>query len=456
MIKRKNEQRIKEFFEGDHRALLVEGARQTGKTFTIREIGKNCFEQFVEINFYEQPDASALFSSAKSAEDLLLRISSLTKKKLVPGKTLIFFDEVQECKEIVTAIKFLVDEGSYRYVLSGSLLGVALKDIRSIPVGYMSVIDMYPLDLEEFALAVGVSDDIIQYIEKCYDDKTQVDTFVHSKMLELVQLYLIIGGMPAAVQKYVDTNNLRSVAMVQRDIIRLYRADISKYDFDHKLQIEEIFNLIPSELNAKNKRFILKNLNENKRFNALENSFVWLKDAGVAIPTYNIEEPRVPLLLNKQHNLFKMFLADVGLLACMYAGDIQKLLLQNITNINYGGIYENFVAQELCAHGFSQDGNNLYYFNSKKQGELDFVIECKGNVMPIEVKSGKDYHRHNALSNVMTSDEYVIPEAIVFCQGNVEKQDKTTYLPIYMTMFLKKQQLEDTIYKFNLSGLTGK
>jgi len=222
------------------------------------------------------------------------------------------------------------------------------------------------------------------------------------------------------------------------------------------LQIEEIFNLIPSELNAKNKRFILKNLNENKRFNALENSFVWLKDAGVAIPTYNIEEPRVPLLLNKQHNLFKMFLADVGLLACMYAGDIQKLLLQNITNINYGGIYENFVAQELCAHGFSQDGNNLYYFNSKKQGELDFVIECKGNVMPIEVKSGKDYHRHNALSNVMTSNEYVIPEAIVFCQGNVEKQDKTTYLPIYMTMFLKKQQLEDTIYKFNLNGLTGK
>jgi len=227
MIKRKNEQRIKEFFEGDHRALLVEGARQTGKTFTIREVGKNCFEQFVEINFYEQPDARALFSSAKSAEDLLLRISSLTKKKLVPGKTLIFFDEVQECKEIVTAIKFLVDEGSYRYVLSGSLLGVALKDIRSIPVGYMSVIDMYPLDLEEFALAVGVSDDIIQYIEKCYDDKTQVDTFVHSKMLELVQLYLIIGGMPAVVQKYVDTNNLRSVAMVQRDIIRLYRADIN-------------------------------------------------------------------------------------------------------------------------------------------------------------------------------------------------------------------------------------
>lgn len=453
MIKRKNEQVIRDFFLNDSRALLVEGARQTGKTFTIRQVGKECFEQFVEINFYEQSDAVAIVNESKSAKDLLMRLSVLTKKSLIPGKTLIFFDEVQECKEILTAIKFLVDEGSFRYVMSGSLLGVEMKDIKSVPVGYMSIVDMYPLDLEEFAEAIGISRDVLDGIRLCYDNVIPVDGFIHSKMLELVRLYLIIGGMPAAVQKYKDTNNLRSVAVVQQDILRLNRRDISKYETNRKLQIEEIYNLIPSELNAKNKRFILKDLNEKARFSIYEDSFVWLTNAGVAIPTFNIEEPRIPLLLSKLRNLFKLFMADVGLLTCMYAGDIYRQLLQDKVNINYGGIFENLVAQELYAHGFGGDGHQLYYFNSKKQGELDFVVELDGNVCPIEVKSGKDYHRHNALSGVMGSKEYDIPKAIVLCQGNVETDGNTIYLPIYMIMFIQKKQNEDTIVTFDLSGL---
>lgn len=451
MIERKVNEAIRDFFKNEKRALLVTGARQVGKTFSIRKIGKECFEQVVEVNFIEQPNAISLFSGAKDAKDLLLRLSAFTRRQLIPGKTLIFFDEVQECKDIVTAIKFLVDEGNFRYVMSGSLLGVELKDIRSVPVGYMGELEMYPLDLQEFATALGVSNDVINHLRECFEQQKAVDEFIHQRMLELVRLYLIVGGMPAAVQRYLDTNNLRRVLNEQRDIIRTYKRDITKYDPKHKLQIEEIYDLIPSELNAKNKRFILKELNEKARFSRYESGFLWLKDAGVALPTYNVEEPKVPLLLNKQRNLFKLFLNDVGLLAAMYGGNIQVRLLEKDTNINFGAVFENLVAQELYAHGFAMN-HDLFYFNSKKQGELDFVVEKDGEFLPIEVKSGKDYERHRALCNVMENEEYAIPHAIVLCLDNVQVNGKVVYLPIYMQMFMHQSKVEDVIYRFQPIG----
>lgn len=451
MLYRKNEDKIRAFLTGkSNMALLVTGARQTGKTFSIRKVGKECFRNFVEINFINQPEMLDIFSGFKSAADILLKLSALFGNKLVKGKTLIFFDEVQECKEIVTAIKFLVDEGSYKYVLSGSLLGVELKDIKSVPVGYMSIMNMYPLDFEEFALAIGVGKDVISSLRDCFLQKTMVDDFIHGRMMELVKLYLIIGGMPAVVQKYLDTKKLNIVSDYQNNIINLYKKDISRYDPGHKLLLDEIFNLIPSELNAKNKRFVLKNLNENRHFIRHENSFLWLKDAGVALPVYNVEEPRLPLLLSKQRNLFKLFLNDVGLLACQYARDFQIRILSDDLNVNFGSVFENFVAQELNAHGFEY----LFYFNSKRQGELDFVIDYKNSVLPLEVKSGKDYRRHNALSNVLSTDEYKIDNAIVFCTDNVSVDGKITYLPVYMTMFLEKDTSGvDMVYQFDLTGL---
>jgi predicted AAA+ superfamily ATPase len=451
MLYRKNEDKIRAFLTGkSNMALLVTGARQTGKTFSIRKVGKECFRNFVEINFINQPEMLDIFSGFKSAADILLKLSALFGDKLVKGKTLIFFDEVQECKEIVTAIKFLVDEGSYKYVLSGSLLGVELKDIKSVPVGYMSIMNMCPLDFEEFALAIGVGKDVILSLRDCFLRKTMVDDFIHGRMMELVKLYLIIGGMPAVVQKYLDTKKLNVVSDYQNNIINLYKKDISRYDPGHKLLLDEIFNLIPSELNAKNKRFVLKNLNENRHFIRHENSFLWLKDAGVALPVYNVEEPRLPLLLSKQRNLFKLFLNDVGLLACQYARDFQIRILSDDLNVNFGSVFENFVAQELNAHGFEY----LFYFNSKRQGELDFVIEYKNSVLPLEVKSGKDYRRHNALSNVLSTDEYQIDNAIVFCTDNVSIDGKITYLPVYMTMFLEKDPSGvDMVYQFDLTGL---
>ncbi|MBR6464231.1 MAG: ATP-binding protein [Verrucomicrobia bacterium] len=449
MIKRKIEDRIRNFYQKDKKALLITGARQVGKTYIIREFGKTAFESFVEINFLENRTAQTLFENAKSSAEILLRISALTDQRLIPGKTLVFFDEVQECKELVTAIKFLVDEGSYRYILSGSLLGVDLKDIRSAPVGYMDIFEMYPLDFEEFALANGVSDRVIHSLRIAYENRTPVDALVHERMMDLFRLYLIVGGMPSVVARYLETNNLQEVVQEQRAILALYRQDIAKYDPKNKLYLEDIFAQIPSELNAKNKRFILKNLNENFKFSRYQNSFIWLKNAGVALPTFCVTEPTVPLMLNKSANLFKLFLSDVGLLAAMYMDGIQLKLLNREKGINFGSIYENAAAQELKAHGF-----DLYYFNSKKQGELDFIVEISGDVLPIEMKSGKDYARHAALDNVMGNLDYAIPVAYVFQNDNVKMEGKVVYLPVYMLMFLQKEANDmPQIYKVNLDGL---
>lgn len=452
MIQRKSDKFIREFLLHDKRALLVTGARQVGKTFSIRKVGKECFENLIEINFVENPDAIELFENGQGAKDLLMRLSAFVRKPLIPGKTLIFFDEVQKCKEIITAIKFLVDEGSYRYVMSGSLLGVELEDLRSVPVGYMDEVEMYPIDITEFLTAIGIGAHVIEHLYECFEERRPVDDFIHQRVLEAIRLYLIVGGMPAAVQKYLDTNNLRDVYREQRGIIRTYKKDITQYNKEHKLEIEEIYDLIPSELNAKNKRFILKKLNEKARFSKYEDSFLWLKNAGVAIPTYNVEEPQLPLLLNKQRNLFKLFANDVGLLAAMYGGNIQTRLLGKNPNINFGAIFENLVVQELYAHGFSVE-HSLFYFNSKKQGELDFVVEYDNQVLPIEVKSGKDYDRHNALSNVMENPDYAIPKAYVFCQENLHTKQNVIYFPIYMIAFFEQMKVEDATFKFDLTGL---
>ncbi|MBR6080462.1 MAG: ATP-binding protein [Treponema sp.] len=440
---------LEQFYsENPKEALLVTGARQIGKSFAIREFGKSHFENFIEINFIEMPQAIEVFNNAKDARDILLRISVLKNQPMQKGKTLIFFDEVQKVPEIVTAIKFLVEEGSYRYALSGSLLGIELKGLRSVPVGFMTIKEMYPLDLEEFFIACGVQPQVFDALKKSFEQKLPVDSFVHEKMMQLFRLYMITGGMPSVVQTYIDTNNIQNVLAVQKSILQMYRKDISQYDPQNKLYIEDIFDLIPEELNSQNKRFILKRLNENLKFSRYEDSFIWLREAGVALPTYNIESPTLPLELAKQRNLFKLFSNDVGLLASQFAQGIQLKILNNENGINFGAIFENTVAQELKAHGFK-----LFYFNSKKQGELDFVIKLDDEIVPIEVKSGKDYERHNALKNVLANPDYDIKKAYVLCNENLKVSGKITYLPIYMTMFIQNSVLPDFVYKIDLKGM---
>ena len=447
MLKRKIDSYIRNYYATTRNALLITGARQIGKTFSIREFGKS-FKSFIEINFVDNPEVADAFKGAKSSTDILLRLSAITTIPLIKGETLIFFDEVQKCPDIVTAIKFLVDEGSYRYILSGSLLGVELKDLRSEPVGYMGIKDMYPLDFEEFISCVGINERIITSLRNAWINCAPVDEFIHTKIMELFRLYLVVGGMPAVVSKYIESNNLQEVMTLQQDIVRLYKRDIAQYDPDNKLYIEEIFNLIPPELNAKNKRFILKRLNENAKFDRYQNSFLWLKNAGVALSVYNVEEPKMPLLLARSRNLFKLFQNDVGLLAAQYAEGIQLRIIKGDKDINFGSIYENAVAQELVAHDLVP-----YYYNNKKRGELDFVIELEGKILPIEVKSGKDYDVHRALSNIMDCDEYDLPEAVVFNNNNMRVDGNIIYAPIYMVMFLEKNNVAPTYYRVDLSGL---
>lgn len=454
MLSRKLDNIIERHYANNKSALLLKGARQVGKTSAIRKYATEQKMNLIEINFYEDDSACNIFKGSQNAKDVLLRISAHTKKKTSLPNTMIFFDEVQKCPEVITWIKFLVDEGSCKYALSGSLLGVELKGVESVPVGYMSVKEVFPLDIEEFSRCLGLSDEVLTSVAEAFEKRTPVDDIVHASLIKMVYLYLVVGGMPAAVQAYVDTNDLNVVEEKQKEILDLYKWDISQYDPDKKLEINEIFNLIPSELDAKNKRFILKNLNEHARFSRYENSFLWLKNAGVAIPTLNIQEPTFSFKLNELRNLFKLFQNDVGLLTSQYASGIQLQLLQGEVKQNYGAIYENLVAQELYCHGFGGDEHELHYFNSKKQGELDFVIAQNGKVIPIEVKSGKDYERHNALSNVLANDDYNIDFAYVLTNDNLHIEGKRIYMPIYMLMFIKKSPAPaNQIFKFDLHNL---
>lgn len=448
MFERKIKGTINNWIENGKDAFLLRGIRQVGKTYIIRECLKESSYPFVELNFIEHPEFIELLNNSINTNDFIMRLSLTTNEKLEPYKTIFFLDEVQECKDIITKIKFLVEDGRYKFILSGSLLGVEINDLRSAPVGYMSVHDMYPLCFEEFSKALGIKQDIIDLLKDCFDNRKAVDEFVHRKMMDLFYLYLIIGGMPEAVATYIDANDLSMVSTVHKKILDLYRIDFTKYENNYKLKIREIFDSMPGQLNQMNKRFKFSNISKNVSFDRLENSFLWLKDAGVAIPVYNVSEPTVPLIISENRSLFKLFYGDVGLLTSNYSNDVKIAILNKNPNINNGALFENVCAQELLCKNFK-----LYYFNSKKQGELDFVVEYKGKVLPIEIKSGKSYKKHSALNNILSNDDYMIDEAFIFCDNNVEVEDNRIYLPIYMMMFLDNRSSEKLIYKIDLGGL---
>lgn len=448
MIIRQAKKMVTDWVSSGKDALLLTGARQIGKTYLIRQCLQESNISYVEFNFIERPELIELFSGARDTKELLMRLSLVSDKSLEKGNTIIFLDEVQEYKDIVTKIKFLVEDGSYRYIMSGSLLGVELRDLRSAPVGYLRICDMYPLSFMEFAQAVGIHQDTFDALKRSFQKRQPVDEFVHKKMLDVFYLYLIVGGMPEAVDTYIKTNDLAEVAQIHEKISRLYKTDFSKYEEKYKLKLREIYDAMPGQLDQKTKRFQFTQIGKGLSYDRTENDFLWLKDAGVAIPVYNVSEPKVPLIISENRNLFKLFFSDVGLLTSHYSNEVKIALLNKEKDINNGALFENVVAQELLSKG-----HKLYYFNSKKQGELDFVLELSGKVVPLEIKSGKDYKRHSALNNVLSNTEYGIEEAYVFSEGNVEVVEKRIYMPIYMIMFLEDCPLENTVYKLDLKGL---
>lgn len=412
-------------------ALLVTGARQTGKTYLIREFAKQHWDNVIEINFYENAEAARAVSTATSSRELFMRLSAFSDVPLIPGKTVIFLDEIQECKEAITAIKFLMERGDLDYILSGSMLGVELKGIKSAPVGYLSTVTMFPLDFEEFCWAHGLAPSILEEVRHRFDVCEPIDEFIHGRLTGLFHRYLICGGMPDPVQAFAASDNVGQARALQNAIIDMYRYDISKYAGSQARVVRRIFDLMPSEICRQDKRFIVRDVEGDSHFNRYDNDFMWLSDANVALPTYSVAEPRYPLKIGLEASKFKLFSSDVGLLTCQCGLDVVRDLVADRPDINFGALYENAVAQELACHGF-----DLLYFKNRTVGELDFVIQSRGRVIPIEVKSGKDYARHSALSKAIATKNYGIERAIVLHEGNVEKKGVIEYLPAYMAMCL--------------------
>ena len=438
MLKRKIEKDIEKWLDNSEKALLVYGVRQAGKTFIIRECLKRNECEYIEFNLINQPELVEILRDSTGIDDLILKLSLYSEKKIIPGKTIFFFDEIQRYKEIVTKIKFLVEDKRYRYILSGSLLGVEIINLKSAPVGYLQTLNMYPMDFEEFLQIFNVDENIINNLRNCFLTKTKVDEIIHNKIMEMFNLYLIIGGMPAAVERYRNTENIDEVMEEHRAIIEQYKLDFTQYEEENrKLIITHIYELIPAELNEKNKRFMIADINKSLRYERISDSFFWLWKSGVTLVVFNTTEPTIPLMLNEKSALFKLFISDVGLLTTIYGKSCKLKIVNKESDINKGAVFENIVAQELYAHGYP-----LYYYNSKKFGEIDFIVEQNGKSLPIEVKSGKAYNKHSALNNLLDVKEYGIEGAFIFTNDNVKIEGKFNYLPIYMVMFLKDEPME--------------
>ena len=400
---------IEEWLKRSDKALLVTGARQIGKTWLIREeIAKSGYCKF-EVNFIDQPDLVDYLNVKMSANEFLVKLKMIMPEDCKPQETVVFFDEIQKCPEIVTKIKFLVEEGSFKYEMSGSLLGVELKGITSVPVGYLTVLRMYPMDFEEFMIANNVSKTTLEMLKAKFETCQPVDEFIHQKLLSLFFIYLIVGGMPDAVKIYIATKDIREVDKVQRDIVALYKE---------------------------------------VKFDRYENSFLWLKDAGVALPVYNVEAPIIPLKASKSSNVFQLFSNDTGLLTSAYPAETKLELINKNSEVNNGAHFENAVAQQLTANGLEP-----YFCKKKNIGELDVLVEMDGKVVPIEVKSGKAYKAHKSLDNFMKISDYHIEKAYVLSVANMEQEGSVVYLPIYMCYLLKERKIGKLIVDLDMEGL---
>ena len=440
---------IEEWLKRSDKALLVTGARQIGKTWLIREeIAKSGYCKF-EVNFIDQPDLVDYLNVKMSANEFLVKLKMIMPEDCKPQETVVFFDEIQKCPEIVTKIKFLVEEGSFKYVMSGSLLGVELKGITSVPVGYLTVLRMYPMDFEEFMIANNVSKKTLEMLKAKFETCQPVDEFIHQKLLSLFFIYLIVGGMPDAVKIYIATKDIREVDKVQRDIVALYKEDFSQYESeDKKLKLISIYDIIPAELNKQNKKFVFTMLNKELKFDRYENSFLWLKDARVALPVYNVEAPVIPLKASKSSNVFRLFSNDTGLLTSAYPAETKLELINKNSEVNNGAHFENAVAQQLTANGLEP-----YFCKKKNIGELDVLVEMDGKVVPIEVKSGKAYKAHKSLDNFMKISDYHIEKAYVLSVANMEQEGSVVYLPIYMCYLLKERKIGKLIVDLDMEGL---
>jgi hypothetical protein len=381
-----------------------------------------------------------LFENARTVNDFYMALSMDYGDKMVDRKsTLIFIDEIQAYDHLLTLLKFLVADNRYTFIASGSMLGIALKNTSSIPIGSIRIEHMYPMDFEEFIIANGVGDFAIQTMRKSFEEEQQLNDATHRRMLDLFRKYLLVGGLPAAVDEFVNSHNIHNIRNIQKQIGEMYAVDASKYEeaANNRLKIRRILELVPSNLENKKKRIIFKDI-ENiswKRADNYVEEFEYLIASGVALEVKAISQPTYPLIQNSGKNLLKLYLNDVGILSGIYYQDNITAITNDVKSVNLGAVYETVVAQELKAHGF-----NLYYYDNKRNGEVDYLIDDVDNlsVTPLEIKSGKDYTIHSALDKFLSITDYGIKKAYVLSnEQRVYTEKGITYLPIYYIMFFK-------------------
>ena len=452
MLYRKIASKIESFLKSEKkRMLVVSGARQVGKSYIIREVGMRLYSNFIEVNMEEDKQSNRLFENARTVEDFMIALSTIAGAKMKDSeKTLVFIDEIQAYSHLLTLAKFLVEDGRFTYIASGSQLGIALKTTQSIPIGSIELLSMYPLDFEEFLIANGVGELLINEMRRKFEAKEALNESLHMKVMDYFRKYLLVGGMPSAVNTYLSEHNMVSVRNIHRDISLLYKNDAAKYESEslRKLKIQRIYDMVPSNLEKVKKRIVAKDieLKKGKRMADYQDEFEYLISSGITLEVQAISKPSYPLVENSGKNLLKLYMSDIGLLTgILYHNDVLPIM-NDKCGVNLGSVYENVVAQELKAHGFK-----LYYYDNKKNGEVDFLIDSVDllSALPIEVKSGKDYYIHTALNNILKVDEYKITNGIVFSnEEKVYNNGNVIYMPIYYVMFLRSSAFDNSEFVY--------
>ena len=423
---------------GTEKILLVDGARQVGKTYIIRYVGQQLFQNFIEVNMVEDSLGSRLFANTKTVEDFYLQVSMLAGDRMKEREnTLIFIDEIQAYPHLLTLLKFLAQDGRFTYIASGSLLGITLAETPSIPMGSIRKVRMFPLDFEEFLFANGMNDLVIASMRKKFERLESLDQAMHDKIMDLFRKYLLVGGLPDAVNSYLAEKNIQRVREIQREIHDYYAADASRYDEERKLQIRRVYDLIPSNMENKKKRVVAKDIEgkKGKTFADYQDEFEYLISAGIALHVQAVSYPVFPLIESAGKNLLKLYLNDVGILSGILYGNNIRAILDDVRSVNLGAVYETVVATELAAHG-----HRLFYYDNRSKGEVDYLVDDYDSlsVAPIEVKSGRDYTIHSALNSFVKNEDYHIKRGYVLSnEREVSVKGKIVYLPIYYIMFFQ-------------------
>lgn len=447
MLKRKIQSKIIDYLENrSNKILVLNGARQIGKSYIIRHEGQKRFENYIEIDLIEDKKGNRVFEGTRNKEDFYLRLSTIAGDKMKEKEnTLVFLDEIQAYPEMLTLLKFLKQDDRYTYIVSGSQLGIALDQTLSKPGGKVEVVKMCQLDFEEFLWANNVGGEFIDHARKCFEQKSPLSEALHRQMMELFKLYLLVGGLPDAVNTFIETRNIVRVRSAQEEVYNLYKGDASQYDKEHKLKIERIYELVPSYLENKKKRVRFKQIEDKAQARAsqYQDEFEYLVKSGICNEVKAISNPKFPLVESESKNLLKLYLNDVGLLTrLLYQYNISAIMEEQ-KSINLGAVYELVVCSELSAHGFP-----LFYYDNKKKGEVEFLVNDFDSlsVVPIEVKSGKDYDLHASLDTFVETPDYNIRKAIVLSnEREIKQHGKIVYLPIYFAMFLRPSTPPDEV-----------